>query len=213
MLPFWPGSTRTALIIFTNPKPAAFSYEASLQLGTTEVARAAFTLDGGQSAEVSFMVTVPGLGKYPVYLFVSSGGTPIATFVGYPMLVTEYKVGWIAPVIGEPGIYEIQQFHTRFKLETPYKSGGEYIGVAFSSDSPIGGLKVGEPIIIRVTTMKSEGPTYSRDVRLYIDGILMGATVAVFRNELFNFYWRVTFMSPGSYLVDVEGLLATFSVL
>lgn len=225
MLPFYPRSVRTALIVFTNPKPVASSYEASLQLGTTEVARAAFTLDGGRSAQMSFMVTMPDPGTYPVYLFVSSGGNLIATFISDPVLVMsyvpDYKVGWAAasppPVVEEWGVYGAQELPpTRITLEKPRGSEWEeFMSVSFRFSSLTRtDIKIGEPVIVVVWTRKGDfQKSHTREVPLYIDGVLMGSQVTPFYRDANSTAWKITFMSPGSYLVDVEGLLVTFSII
>lgn len=81
---FEPSSLHSATVIFSNPKPAGFDYQASLCMGEdwVEMASASFHLNAGQSKGVGFSVTMPSAeGAYPVYFKVSHSGVLIGTFV------------------------------------------------------------------------------------------------------------------------------------
>lgn len=65
------GAVKTAKIILTNPKAKTTDYNGMLFMGAGMVlmSETSFSLSAGQSKEVSFTVTMPGVaGTYPVYI-------------------------------------------------------------------------------------------------------------------------------------------------
>jgi hypothetical protein len=74
---FQPDEVKVAKAVMHNPTARAFDYRGVLYMGVDQVAMAEvnFSLNAGESQEVSFSVTMPSqAGVYPIYLSVFSGG-------------------------------------------------------------------------------------------------------------------------------------------
>lgn len=92
---FSAGAVKTAKITLTNPKAKATSYNGILFMGTNMMlmAETPFSLNPGQSKEVSFSVKMPAVvGTYPVYIGAFSNNVLIPPYynaredvvIGYP---------------------------------------------------------------------------------------------------------------------------------
>lgn len=79
---FQPGETKTAKVTMRNPTGKAFDYTGFLYMGAglAVMSEASFRLEAGQEKQVSFPITMPSVGTYPVHIGVFSEGRNIALY-------------------------------------------------------------------------------------------------------------------------------------
>ncbi len=80
---FGPGTIHSARAPMTNPATRSIDYVAELYLGVLKSASSGgipFSLGPNETKVVSFSMTMPGTGRYPVFLDVISNGLLIGTY-------------------------------------------------------------------------------------------------------------------------------------
>jgi len=80
---FLPGESKTAIAPMSNPTVKAFDYTGFIYMGTdlAVMSQVDFHLEAGEEKNISLPVTMPlGVGTYPVYIGVFSGGKNIGLY-------------------------------------------------------------------------------------------------------------------------------------
>ncbi len=97
---FYVGEIKTAIATMSNPTGKSFAYTAELYLGLLKAASSGvipFSLAPGETRNISFPVTMPSAGTYPVYLDVLSNSLVIGAYKATEDVVVK-RVAWGPPV-------------------------------------------------------------------------------------------------------------------